>query len=63
MLPARYAQIAFVLPASRCLRTDGLGHSRLIGDYYVEINDGLGLQARDSGTADVHRAVPDASQR
>ena len=36
------------------LRTMASCHSRLIGDYYVEINDGLGLQARDSGTCHVH---------
>ena len=35
----------------------------LIGDYYVEIDDGLGVQARDSGTADVHRDVLNARQR
>jgi hypothetical protein len=62
-IPARDAQIAFVLPSGGRQRADGRSHSSLIGDYYVEIDDGLGVQARDSGTADVHRDVLNASQR
>jgi hypothetical protein len=46
-----------MLPSSGCQRVDGRSHGSLIGDYYVEIDDGLGVQARDSGTADVHRDV------
>jgi hypothetical protein len=62
-VPARDAQITFVLPSSGRQRADGRGHGSLIRYHYVEIDDGLGVQARDSGTADMHRDVANASQR
>ena len=62
-VPAWDAQIAFVLPSGGRQRADGRGHSGLIRYYYAEIDDGLGAQAWDSGTADVHRDVLNASQR
>jgi hypothetical protein len=34
----------------------------VVGDCYVEIDDGLGGQAWDSGAADVHGDVANASQ-
>jgi hypothetical protein len=62
MRPCPDAQIALVLPSSGRQRVDGRSHSSLIRDYYVEIDDGLGVQAGDSGTADVRRDVLNASQ-
>jgi hypothetical protein len=62
-VPARDAQIAFVLPSSGRQRADGRRHGRLIRGYYVQIDDGLGVQSRDCGTADVHRDVLNTSQR
>jgi hypothetical protein len=48
-VPAWDTQIAFVLPSNGRQLADGRGHSSLIRDYHVEIDDGLGVQARDSG--------------
>jgi len=62
-VPAPHAPIAFVPPPSGRQRADGRGHGSLIRDYYVQIDDRLGVQARHSGTADVHRDVLNASQR
>jgi hypothetical protein len=62
-VPARDAQIAFVLPSSDRQRADGRTHGSLIRDYYAGIDDGPGVQARHSGTADVHRDVLNTSQR
>jgi len=46
-----------------CQRADGRSHGSLICYYYVEIDDGLGVQAWDSGAADVHGDVLNTSQR
>lgn len=62
-LPARNTQITFVPPSGGCERVNRCGHSSPIRDHHIKVDDGLSGQARHRGAANVHRDMPDTSQR